>query len=531
MKLSLKLKILLAIIIFLAAFLRFYRLDDIPPSLNWDEASAGYNAYTIANWGRDEWNKFLPLVFTSFRDDKHPVHIYSTVPIVKFFGLSVFTARFTGALIGVLSIIVIFYLAKITFQDYLIAFLAALFLAISPYHIHFSRGLWEVNFALFFFLLALLLFYYSLNRKSWLISISYLCFGITILAYHSSKIVVPPLVLLLTIFYFRDLKKLALSFYIGIFIFIIFVLLLFIDLRLAGLARAQQTQFEQNDIEKTYIYQKTKNSALGLGEIFLVQYFAHFTPQYLFLSGDQSPRNSVKTFGEFYSIDALFIFLGFIYLLRIRSKITAIFFFWLLLAPIPASLAKGAPSATRAIFMCGILNLIAAIGLGSMLNYFNKRIRITILLVVFILMIPQIFSYLSYYFNVYPKKDAQEWQYGMEQIVEFVKSHPEYSVIYMTDIRSQPYIFFLFYLKYPLPDFTNTVMYNRSESKSYSTVSSFGNYYFGGWDPIESTPQYGVLYILTPSQYDGLKHRSAFDVKKIVNYPDRGIAFFIVSEN
>ena len=43
--------ILLGLIITFAGFLRFYKLDQIPISLNWDEVAAGYNAYTIANWG------------------------------------------------------------------------------------------------------------------------------------------------------------------------------------------------------------------------------------------------------------------------------------------------------------------------------------------------------------------------------------------------------------------------------------------------------------------------------------------------
>jgi len=46
--------IILAMILVLGAILRFYKLDQIPPSLNWDEVAAGYNAYTIANWGADE---------------------------------------------------------------------------------------------------------------------------------------------------------------------------------------------------------------------------------------------------------------------------------------------------------------------------------------------------------------------------------------------------------------------------------------------------------------------------------------------
>ena len=535
-------KILLVIIILIAAILRIYKLDLVPPALNWDEVDAAYNAYTIANWGRDEWGKFFPLIFTSFRDDKHPVHIYLTVPIVKMFGLSDFTARLSGAIVGVLSVLIIFFLARILFKNDLVGLLSALFLAMSPYHIHFSRGLWEVNFALFFFMLGLLTFYLALQKKAWLINLSFLSFGLSILSYHSSKVVVPPIVLLLILIYFKDLKKLSLNFYTGILILIIFVALLLIDPRLLGTARVKQTQVSRETIEKTQIFQKTKSSILGLAEIALQRYPAYFSSQYLFISGDQSPRNSVKTNGEFYKIDALFIFIGMLYLVKMRSKVTLLVFTWLLLAPIPSSLVSGTPTATRALFMMGSMHLIAALGAGSIVGWFWGRGKIFILAIVVILLSLQSQIFLDYYFNVYPKKDAIDWQYGMKQAAEYVKSHPEYSQVYVTDIRSQPYIFFLFYLKTPLPEFLNSLVYNRlEESKSFNTVSYFENvyltkegqrkrvsFYFGGWDPIESMPNPGVLYVVSSSQYDGLRHKTEFDVKKLIYYPDGSTAFFIV---
>lgn len=527
-----KVKIFLLLIIFIAAFLRLYKLDTVPPALNWDEVAAGYNAYTIANWGRDEWGKFLPLVFTSFEDDKHPIHIYITAPIVRLFGLSDFTSRFSSALIGVLGVCVIFFLAQILFKNNLISLLAALFLAVSPYSIHFSRGLWEANFAPFFFMLGLLTFYLALQKKGWLLNVSFLSFGLSVLSYHSAKIVVPPIILMLILLYYKDLKKLSLNFYSSILIILLFIALLFLDPRLLGMARAKQTQFSQDKIAKTQTFQKTNNYVVGLGEIVLKQYVSHFTPQYLFISGDQYPRNSVKNTGEFYKIDALFIIAGLIYLIKLRSRISVIILAWVMLSPLPSSLVQGAPNAARAIFMASSLIFVAAIGAGRIVERFKSKVRILVLLAIIALLALQTYSYIVYYFNSYPKKDAIEWQYGMKQIVEFVKAHPEYDQVYVTNIRSQPYIFFLNYLEIPLSDFLGTVIYTRDkEIRKYSLVSSFGNYYFGGWDPIESLPNPGVLYVLSPSQYDGLKHRSAFIKKEIIHYPDGGDAFFLVSVN
>lgn len=156
----------LTFIIVFAAILRFYKLDQVPPSLNWDEVAAGYNAYTIWHWGADEYGNRFPITFRSFADDKHPVHIYLTAPFVGIFGLNDFATRASSAFVGVLSVIAIYFLARKFFKSETAGIFSALFLAVSPFHLQFSRGLWETNFALFFFLLALVFFIMELKRKT-----------------------------------------------------------------------------------------------------------------------------------------------------------------------------------------------------------------------------------------------------------------------------------------------------------------------------------------------------------------------------
>ncbi len=150
--------ILLGLILAIAIVLRVYKIDSIPPSLSWDEAAVGYNAWTIANFGKDEWGRFFPLTFTSFRDDKQPIHVYVTALSVKLLGLSEFSTRLPSAIFGILSVLMIFFLAFALFKNYVISLFAAFFIAISPYSIHFSRQNHELNFAFFLFMLSLYLF-------------------------------------------------------------------------------------------------------------------------------------------------------------------------------------------------------------------------------------------------------------------------------------------------------------------------------------------------------------------------------------
>src|SRR3990167_10476958 len=144
-------KVVLIVIIFVASVLRLYKLGSVPPSLYWDEASLGYNAYSILKTAHDEHGKFLPLTnFGAFGDYKPPGYIYAAVPSIAIFGLNEFAVRFPSAFFGVLTVILVYLISRKIFESEIISQIAALFLAISPWHLQFSRGAFEANLGLFF---------------------------------------------------------------------------------------------------------------------------------------------------------------------------------------------------------------------------------------------------------------------------------------------------------------------------------------------------------------------------------------------
>lgn len=515
----------------MASFLRLYQLDKFPPSLSWDEAANGYNAWIIASYGRDEYGKMLPLYFKSFGDDKHPVHIYLTAPLVKILGLNEFSTRLPSALFGIFNVLLIFFLTEILFGSNLMSLFSALFMAISPQSIHFSRFSHEANFALFFFMAGLVLFYLFIKKNSYFLPLSALSFLFSFFSYHPAKLLVPAALIFLFTIYKRELLSKKKAFTVCLILILLSGILLFLNPRLLGVARINQNSLSKDKIEKTQVFKLTKNELLGRTSFYLMQYWWHFSPTFLFISGDKNPRLSSQGTGEFYYIEGLFLILGLLYLLRNHSKSTFLILFWALLAPIPSALAQEAPHAGRAMFMMGSFNIISALGLYSLITFFKpQKVRWIVVGVSLIILGVSLFRYLNYYFGEYAKRYAIEWQYGMKQIVEFTKEYPQYHSVYMTDIRSQPYIFFLYYLQTSLPEFLSTAYYNKEESKSYNTVALFGNRYsFGGWNTVESLPIPGVLYILTPSQYGGLRYKDSFSVKKLIKYPNGTDAFFLIS--
>ncbi len=526
-------KILLGLIIILSLVLRVYKIDSVPPSISWDEAAVGYNAWTIANYGRDEYGKFLPLYFRSFGEDKNPVDIYITAIFVKTMGLNELSIRLPSVLFGVLDVLMIFFLARILFKNDQVGLIAALFLAISPYNLHFSHFNHEANLALFFFMLGVSLFILGLKKSSWMLSFSMISFCLAFISYNPPKLIVPLVILMLVCVYAKQLIKSPKKLIAPVVILVLFITLIFFNQNLLAGNRISQTIQGNADIEKTQLFKMTHNELLGRVNLALTQYSWHFTPKFLFISGDKNPVLSSQSNGEFYLIDGLFLISGVVFLVWKRSREGLLLLGIALIAPLPSALTAEAPHAGRAMFMMGSWNLISAFGSYSLLGLFKKlQIKWVIMGITVVILSFSLKNYLTYYYVEYAKRYAIDWQYGMKQIVSYVKAHPEYAQVYMTDARSQPYIFFLYYLQTPLPEYLNSVIYNNNkESNSFSNVTTFGRFYFEGWDPIESTPQRDVLYIVTPSQYDGLRHKAVFKVEKKIDYPNGLDAFYLVGIN
>jgi 4-amino-4-deoxy-L-arabinose transferase-like glycosyltransferase len=145
------------LILVLAAVFRLICLGSNPPGLSWDEASLGYNAWSIVLTGRDEHGRFLPHdAFVAFGDYKPPLYIYAAVPFVKLLGPTALAIRLPSALAGILAVLLTYLFASRLFLFWggglkdkaeLIGLAAAFLLAISPWHLQLSRTGIEANLA------------------------------------------------------------------------------------------------------------------------------------------------------------------------------------------------------------------------------------------------------------------------------------------------------------------------------------------------------------------------------------------------
>ena len=102
----------LTAVLLLGAFLYSYKIDQIPSGLYVDEASTGYNAYSLLTTGKDEYGKSYPSAMRFFGSYSPPLYTYLTMGAISFFGLNILSARFVSIVSGILSVLVFYLLLK-----------------------------------------------------------------------------------------------------------------------------------------------------------------------------------------------------------------------------------------------------------------------------------------------------------------------------------------------------------------------------------------------------------------------------------
>lgn len=495
-------RIALVLILFSAAFLRLYLLPSLPPSLNWDEASWGYNAYSISTDGKDEFGKLFPTTYLeSFGDYKPPVYAYLTAPFVKVLGLNELSVRLPSAILGTATVLLTYLLIKKVFfspneaRREILALLSAGILAISPWHIMLSRAAFEANVATFFIVLGVTLFLTSLKQR-WLLPFSVLAFALSMYTFNTARVFVPLFGLFLLLKYLRNLMEDKRIFTISASFAILLLLPLFLFL-LTPEARLRYKEVnifsdhsvvisanQQMENDGNAVWSKIlHNRRVGYALSYVEHYLDNFDPQFLFIRGDGNPKFSIQDVGQLYIWEFPFFVLGLLFLFRKKEGHYLIIPAWILLGIVPAGLARETPHALRIETVLPTFQIISAYGLYYFFEYvrkFNPRIRLFEIFLV-ILSFLAIFNFLYFMHNYsvhYPKEFSNEWQYGYKEAVEFIKKNEsKYENVYFTESLGRPYIYYLFYTKYPPKDFRkHSIVYK--DAAGFTHVSRVGNVFF-----------------------------------------------------
>lgn len=189
----------LALIVLVAAFLRLYRLHEVPSGLYGDEAFKGVEAQRLLRGG------YLPIFFEGNYGEE-PLYTYLVALSFLLFGASGWAIRLVAATAGLATIPLIYLLARELFppeegQPSLVGLLAAFWLATSYWHITYSRfGIEPVLLPLFITLASYFLWRGLRSKRRWPFIWSGLFLGTSLYTYQAARLW--PFVLFLFLGYF-----------------------------------------------------------------------------------------------------------------------------------------------------------------------------------------------------------------------------------------------------------------------------------------------------------------------------------------
>lgn len=525
--------VIVFIILCIAAGFRFYKLGEVPVSPDWDETALGYNAYSILKTGRDEYGTFLPLTIRSFDDYKPPLYVYLTVPSIALFGLSVWATRLPSAVMGILAVLGTYFLVKeLLKDDERIALLSSFLLAISPWHIQFSRVAFESNIGVTVNIWAITAFLVGLRKRIWL-PVSAFLFGVGMFAYHSERVFLPLMLLFLVLIFWKQLfikenmRVLCASAIIGAVFIMMLIPVLFGQNGLlrakatsvfsdeTGLLARDITQLARDHQNNDFLGLVLDNRRIIYAKTIIAGYLSHYSLWWWFVTGD-NPRHHAPDMGLLYLWELPFFLYGMYWVWKYMKRPAKILLIgWFLIAAVPAAPTTGLPHAVRTLVFLPTFQIFTALGIAHVLS---KRKRVVFLYSVFILF--NILYFWDMYFVQQNPENSQYWQYGYKDAVALTeKLKNKYQKVVVSTKLDQSYMFFLFYTKYDPVAYLNS---GGTHSGSFEeNKNSFDTYEFRPIDWSAEIRNGTILYVGDPGE---MPHGNVANVKFLNGKPAMEIA-------
>lgn len=385
----------LLLIIPLASFLRFWQLGIVPVGVTHDELGYIYNSYSISQTGRNVFGEFLPL-FTWLNIGGFPflpVPIYFSIPFFWLFGLSANAGRLPSAILGTLDVFLLYILVKQIFNKTSLALLSALFLAISPWHLHLSRSAYDPNFALFFYLLGIVIFIYEVRSKK-LPIFSVVAMFFAIFSYRGMNPIFPVLIIALVwygIAFLNMSRKQLIVFFLSVgFVVLVIVSVVLINGKAyTAEARIWDDPKMQENID---IQIREAQGPLFVRRLFLNKpmyvlnklrenYIRAYSPEFLSLYTEPSKIYSIWTRGRIYFLDIVFIILGVAYLYKLNKHKASFVLLLMLIGGLPGMIG-GFPYSARNFFLSVFFPILSAGGVLFLLqNVVVERLKIILIIV------------------------------------------------------------------------------------------------------------------------------------------------------
>jgi len=359
-----------------------HQLGDAPIYLHHDEALVAMNAHAIATTGRDPHGERTPLFFHVVGDLwQTPISIYSTALVFKFLPISETTIRLPSVIVGLLTVVLMYWTARKVFASEPLAFIAASFLALTPAMFIHSRLGFDHHYPALFVTAWLLGLATFLNRpRLRTLFLSTLTLGAGVYSYLASLLMMPVYFGLTCILLFEQHRRSPRVWIVAAAGFALPLTLLLFWMA------THPSQYSQN-INMYRLYDATKlNPLQGLHEMLSYTsltarssvYYTSFDPSFLFFGGDTSLVHSTRRAGVFLFAVGAFLVFGLYRILTERppSSFHRLLVAGFVVAPLAAAVVAESYRVSRQLVMLPFAILIATFGVQSSWNAPNRAWRL-----------------------------------------------------------------------------------------------------------------------------------------------------------
>jgi len=458
-------KKLLILSIFLLAFtLRFLWLNVVPNAIGGDELTYVITSKAIYLTGSDisgTWNPLSAFLFNYPPAEKQAELMYFLLlPFVGPFPFSILNVHLVGAILSFLTVVLIFLITKKLFGEK-VAFIAAFLASVNPWFIFIGRTAYEMNPAVFFYLL---FFYLILVLKNWKILLVIPVLLLAFYSYIATKLLFLPFVALTLIFafYYLGLKKFKKQYLLVLGFSIVTVIAFVFLLKLNSPSSRMSeilTPFSPIVAESVMSSRKTsinspilslvENKLTVFSKIVVSKTTNIFSFDYLFAHGDNF--FSLYNHGLFYSLDLILLILGLFTLWSKKKRLFAYLIGFILISITPQIFFADFKNFTPHIaLLFPFLIIIAALGAGEIISLLKKSRFFYLGVLLFLgIYLFSVVNFLNIYFFQFPLKGHMDFSLRVMSkylvLAEPIAKKDGMEIVVLSPRNSDLYKKFLFY--------------------------------------------------------------------------------------
>lgn len=482
--------LLLGIFLVIAWFLFTYKITEVPPGINGDEAHIGYNAKLISMTGYDQTGRFLPIFISNpeGRDWKQPITVYSVALIYKIFGSSYFGLRVVSIIYVLVSSVLLALLLR-NILGIKAVFLGLLIFITTPI-IMIQAHLALENVAPLPFIILWLFFLNKYQTNKYRLRhlvLSGIFLGISTYSYYGMRLIVPSLTLM-TVAYILFLGKKRRSSVLKdiagflVPIIVIFILTLMIKDQYPGA-----------------VFGNNRPGNLSSYQDFFLPYLANFDPSFLYVTGDITPYHSTGKHGVFLLITLPIFIAGLFQIIRSKNSFLLFIILLFFLSPLLYGLVSSLHRGSRLLALLPFYTIISTVGLSYLIEGAKTILKKTLVLFVIMLILLNYLDFLNDYWYDYPKRVTSDFAKPMHLAFEKAKNEAN-------ENKLKPFLEGDFYAENPIAyDFFKTAYFDNQ---------------IEDWNLSRELPE-GSILIAKPEIYSGL------DAKKVKNI-DLGTPYFML---